>query len=651
MIKSTAQKFAPPPKLTTTEWADQHRFLSQKATALPGRYSSTITPYIAGIHEALDDPRCWKVVGMKSAQIAWTDGVVNNYIGRRIDIDPCPILIMFPKEGAAKEYNTEKFEPMVESTPRLADKVDITKSRKADNRQLFKNFPGGFLKMVGANSPSSVKSTPAPVAIVEEPDDCTQNLRGQGDAIKLFEERTKTYSRRKVVLGGTPSIKGLSNIEAEYSNSDRRKYYVPCHDCGQAHVLDWDHVVWDDDPGQSHELYGSALPVTARYVCPHCGSIWNDIQKNRNVRKGEWRAEKPFNGVAGFYINELYSPFPGSKLSRLVERYLEACYHRDQGDESEIIVFINSALGKAYEYESDAPEHDELEAKAIDYAELTVPQGGLIITAGVDVQGDRLAVVIRAWGRDEESWLLYWGQLYGNPIDKLDPVWDALDKVLFQGFRHSSGATLGLIAASIDASDGNTNDAVYHYVRARQHKGVMAIKGASEQTAEKEIYSPPKANIDNDAAGKKRSKADRYGIKPYIVGTQKAKDLISNRIKLEGVGGGRMHWYKNVPDSYYEQITSEVKAPSPRNPKKKVWQKKSGVRNEAWDCEVYALHASRRCKVHLLKPQQWDEVEKRVLQSDLFSGLQGSQSVSYETKSSGPAEPKQSRRLSAGVEL
>lgn len=603
----------------TTQWADERRFLSPKASALPGRYSSKLTPYVKGIHEALDDPKTWKVVGLKSAQVAWTDGVINNYIGRRIDLDPCPMIIMFPKEGAAKDYNTEKFEPMVESTPALASRVDITKSRKADNRQLFKNFPGGFLKLVGANSPSSVKSTPAPVVIVEEPDDCTQNVRGQGDSIKLLEERTKTFHRRMVVFGGTPSIKGLSTIDDEYANSDRRKFWVPCHECGDAHVLSWENVSWQHEDSRHHEIYGDAVPESAVYSCPHCGCIWNDLQKNRNIRLGEWRAEKPFRGVAGFFLNELYSPFPGSKLSRLVERYLEAVYHRDQGDESEMIVFINSALGQAYEYESDAPDHEALEALAIDYEELTVPVGGLLLTAGIDVQHDRLAVIIRAWGRDEESWLVYWGELYGNPIDKQDPVWDALDDLLFRPFKHESGCSVGLSAASIDSSDGQTSDAVYHYVRSRQQRGLMAVKGASDQSADREIYSKPKPSIDNDRKGKAKSKAEKYGLKPYMVGTQRAKDLIATRLKLAGTGSGRMHWYKGVLESYYQQLTSEVKAPSRSNPRKKTWQKKAGQRNEALDCEVYALHASRRCRVHLLKAPQWDEIERRVLQADLFS--------------------------------
>ena len=414
--------------MTTTEWANKYRFLSSKASARPGKYNSDLTPYIPGIHEALDDPRVYKVVGMKSAQVAWTDGVINNYIAKRIDIDPCPIVMMFAKDAAGREYVQEKFEPMVEVTPRIANKVDVSKSRKADNRQLFKNFTGGFLKLVGSNSSTNVKSTPAPVVIIEEPDDCSQNVGKQGDSIRLLEERTKTYHRRKIIFGGTPSIKGFSATEEGYNASDQRKFYVPCHDCDDAHVMHWDNVTWLKDDAQKvvHIIYGHSRPETARYACPHCGSAWDDNQKNRNVRKGYWQAHAEFRGVAGFYINELYSPFPGSRLNRLVERYLEAKKELEQGDDTSMIVFTNSCLGMPYEYQSDAPELEELKERALPYKENTIPHGGLILTAGVDVQHDRLAVIIRAWGREEESWLVYWGELHGTTIDKKDPVWEEL---------------------------------------------------------------------------------------------------------------------------------------------------------------------------------------------------------------------------------
>jgi len=352
-----------------------------------------------------------------------------------------------------------------------------------------------------------------------------------------------------VVFGGTPSIKGLSTIEEAFQGSDQRKFYVPCHECGESHV---------------------ARPETAFYACPHCGAIWDDEQKNRNVRQATWVATAEFRGVAGFYLNELYSPFPGSRFTRLVERYLEAQHRLEQGDDTEMIVFVNSAKGLPYEYESAAPDIDDLEARALPYAELTVPAGGLLLSAGVDVQHDRLAVT-----------------------------------------------KLVVTAVSIDASDGQTSDQVYTWVRERQRRGVMAVKGLSNDYGQREIYSAPK-RIDY----KTKTKAAKHGLQVYTVGTHKAKDLLigdRGRISLTGNGPGRMHWYQDVRADFYEQLTSEIKAPHRSLRNKRVWQVRSGVRNEALDCTVYALHAARSVKVHLMTDAKWEALEARLMQTDLFS--------------------------------
>lgn len=592
--------------------------MSAKASARPGRYNPDITPWVQGIHEALDDPLVMKVVAMKSAQIAWTDGVLNNYIGRRIDIDPCPMIIMFAKDQAAKEYNDEKFVPMVESTPRLGKKIAIHKQRDRNNRTEFKSFPGGFLKLVGSNSPSSVKSTPAPVVCVEEPDDCNENVREQGDTITLLEERTKTYARRKVIFGGTPTIEGVSRIEAAYKLSDQRKFYVPCQHCGESHALEWSNVHWHSDAALAHEVFLQAQPDTAHYACPHCGGVWNDTEKNRNVRLGVWRAGASFHGVAGFCINELYSPFPGSLLRRLVEKYLVAEHSLKNGDDTKMRAFVNNTQGLAYAYQTDLPDIDALRARAEDYPELYVPWGGIVITAGVDVQHDRLAITIKAWGRGEESWLLYWGEILGKTMVAEQGAWIDLDALLQLGINHASGTQLRIRAASIDSSDGQTVDAVYAFVRRRMHRGLMAIKGAS--TDDREIFGPPKVAVDTN----RQQKAHPHGLRPFIVGTQRAKDLIlghdagAGRLKLTGTGSGRMHWYSGVRPDWYEQITSEVKAPHRTVRNKKVWQKKSGVRNEALDCEVYALHAARSLKINLWKEERWMVEEQRIKQPSLF---------------------------------
>lgn len=258
-MKKLAQVIRPPEKMGTTEWAEAFRGMSAKSTATPGKYNAGLTPWIRGIHAALDDPAVRRVVAQKSAQVAWTDGVLLNYIGRRIDIDPCPMIVMFAKEGGAKEFNDEKLTPMIEATPHLMEKIPIASKRDKNNRWNFKGFPGGFLKLVGSNSPSSVKSTPAPVVCVEEPDDCNTNIKEQGDTITLLIERTKTFARSKVIYGGTPTVEGFSAVEQVYKTSDKRKFFVPCPDCGQESVLSWDNVKWNEDPNINHEVYGHAV--------------------------------------------------------------------------------------------------------------------------------------------------------------------------------------------------------------------------------------------------------------------------------------------------------------------------------------------------------------------------------------------------------
>jgi phage terminase large subunit GpA-like protein len=608
------KKFAPPSKIGITEWANKYRYLSAESSDLSGKYSTALTPWVPGIHAALDDPAIWKVVCMKSAQIAWTDGVINNWLGRIIDTDPSPVIGLFSKTDAAREYGAEKFAPMVAATPRLSERVDVRTSRKDGNRALFKKFPGGFLKLVGSNSPSNVKSTPAPRVFVEEPDDASANVGKQGDSIKLLEERTKTYARRKVVFGGTPSVKGLSTIEDAFLTGDQRHFHVPCPECHEEHVLQWEQVKWHVDPHVVHPVYGHSRPETAVYVCPHCGAAWDDAAKNRAVRMGRWIADRPCRGVASFHINELYSPFPGSHLERLVERYLEAQLKLEQGDDTDMIVFVNSCQGLPYEYQSDAPALDVLADRAEDYAENTVPAGGLILTAGVDVQHDRIAVILRAWGRDEESWLVYWGEIYGNPVDKTDAIWQDLDEIIYRPRPHALGAALSVVMVSIDSGDGTTSDAVYQYVRTRTAKGraVMAIKGDSNDYGTREIFTKPAPSA--DTKGQRNTKAATFGLRVYRVGTHKAKDLIAGRLKLTGDGAGRMHWYRDLRADYWKQLTGEVKAPHRSMRNKRVWQRKAGQAVEALDSEVYCLHAARARKVHLMRPSQWEAIERQLQQ-------------------------------------
>jgi len=375
LLESVAQELTPKPVPETSNWVQENFRLPTESGDVTGEYNLHYAPYMEGIFAALDDPAVQEVVVQKAAQIGWTYGLLA-WLFKVIAVMPCPIIGMFAKEGAAKQFNDEKLVPSIRSTPSIRKLIDVSKSRSTVNSTLFKSFANGFLKLVGSKSISSVKSTPAKIVFVEEPDDSTENLGAQGNAIKLLWERTKRIRNSKRVMGGTPSIRGLSKVEDHIKRSDQRVLPIVCHDCDEAHVLDWGNVSYQESDGEPHEIYGTAMPETAVYVCPYCGSAWDDYQRKQNIRstvrraklKNDpmrgWVATGSFIGVAGFKeLSELYSCLPGAGIQEMVLDYLSAEYEAAHGDETERIIFQNSKLARSYEYLGDQATAEDLRAK------------------------------------------------------------------------------------------------------------------------------------------------------------------------------------------------------------------------------------------------------------------------------------------------
>lgn len=634
--------------------------MSSEESAMRGRFRFAANPYLKWLLDRYADPSVRKIVCQKSAQIGWTQSVICNLLGYFVHIKRTTAIVMFPKELTARNFDLEKFRPMVASTPELGAVLPV-RSRSADVKTLFKKYPGGFIKFVGSNSIADVKSTSARDRIVEEPDDCNLNLRGQGDAIKLLSERGKTYRDGKELIGGTPSIEGASSICAEMELSDQNHWEVPCPDCGHYQRLEWANVRWQrhGEDQAAHPVYGLHRPETARYACAACGSLWTNAQKNIAVQRGKAVATKPFTGVVGLYLNELYSLFGESRLERLVQRYLEAKHEEKKGNTGDLIVFTNAALGLPYRYKGSTPDIDVLRRKALPYALGIVPHAALMLTMGVDVQHNRLAIIVRAWGPGEESWLVYWDEVHGNTVDHTDEVWTQLENLMLRTWPHQRGWRLRLTAASVDSGDGQTNDAVYAFVRRMKGKGVVVMASKGSSSAAAEIYSKARAPVDTNRQG---TKASRYGVRPFIVGTDTAKDLLlgeAGRVKMTGHGAARFHFPEAVDDEYLKQLTSEIKVPRwdiargrriiPTRTARNllVWVKKTGVRNEVLDCEILSLHAARSQRVHLLKAADWQAIENAIAQEPLWDGSTQPPSRTSDEPDAGddaPAAPAPPRR-------
>lgn len=644
MLARVMRELAPRPALSYLEWSEKYRILSkEESNDFPGPFSTDNTPALRGLLGVLGRKGVKRAVAQKSAQIGYTAGVVCTVLGYHVHWQPCVQVVMFPREKSAKDFDAEKFSPMVRSTPVLYRRIRL-KSRSDGNSATRKHYPGGLAKFVASNSPSDVKSTSARIRIVEEPDDTNKDVKGQGKSIAMLRERGKTIRNSLELIGGTPTAKGASEVEAEMRTTDQRRLLVECHHCGDRHDLNWDHVtipglsLSDEDLAApdidirhpQREVYGRARWEDAFYTCPHCGGVWSDDDRIANIKRTcatgpdyGWvpTADSP---DPGFFFNELQSCFDGSRVPVLAEKYLRAQHLMDQGDPSEMIAFWNSSRGICWEYKGELPEEDELRNRAESYPEWTSPAGGYVALLTVDVQHDRLAVTAWTVGRGEEMWLAYWGELYGNTIVAHQGAWVELEQMLGRTIKHSSGADLRFAAVGIDCSDGQTSDASYAFVRAHSRPGrpVLALKGAPDAEGRVEIWTPPKPIDPNNRA----TKASRAGVQVHIVGTAKAKDLVlgwaqeGGRVRLTGHGPGRMHWYESVRADFYEQLLSEIKIPSRTNPRKRAWKPRTDRRNEGLDCTVYAIYLCRHLRLHVKKPWEWDVIEMRVKQAELRLG-------------------------------
>lgn len=625
-LRRARQHYAPPERLTLQQWSERHREMHSGPFA-GNKFRLENTPALAGIFDAYLDPLVREIWCMKSAQLGWTQGFVLNAIGYQVDLDPCPMLVLTAKDGDAKGFSRKKLEPAIRASARLSALIELS-IKTAGSSWDFKAFRGGWIQLAGANSPGNVKSTDYRIVFVEEPDDVSRNVAGQGDAIALGRERNKAYSNGKLIVGGTPGVKQISRVVAGMERSDKRRMFLECPHCGHEQTLRWPQVTWEQNALQHHPIYGAHQPDTARYACEACGTpeqpelYWTDSQKNdallaaaKRPDRG-WRATAPFSGVSGYYLSELYSTFSESRFSVLVRKFLEAQHALDNGDDTLMRSFYNNQLGEPWELKSTAPELDELAARGLDYALWTAPAEALVATCFVDVQrggehsGEaRLEYLVVAWGRGLESWRIARGIVPGNPLE--EATWDALDRDLAQPIRSAGGGTLPITAMGVDSGDGMTVDAVYAYCRRCQRQGrdVIPTKGSSARN--KPIFRPP-LMLDHQH----NDRAAKYGLKLYSIGTDAGKDSVTARLKLVGRGNGRMHWPAAIGIDYLEQITSEVKMPD-RNGRE-AWVVLAGRRNEMLDCEVGNLHLAHKLRLHAHTEPYWLAMEARIRQPSLL---------------------------------
>ena len=555
----------PRSKMTGSEWADKRRYVAPGTSPEPGPWRTERVPYLREPMDCATDKVTETTVMMCSSQIGKSEYLLN-VLGYYADQEPAPQLMLQPTVENAEAFSKERIDPTFRYSSGLKDKLEDGKegrgtAKKSSTTIRMKHYPGGYLALVGANSPAGLASRPIRVLLGDEVD--RYGITKEGDPLKLAIQRTTNFHNKKINLVSTPTIDGASKIQEWWLKSDQRYYYVPCPHCGTEQKLIWSNVKWDRDEHGNHH------PETAYYECAHCHEAIHDRHKYDMLQAGNWKASKPFNGIAGFHINSLYSPWV--KFAQLAAEFVEATKTRDKKG---LMEFVNLKLGEPWVEDNSELDHRHLH-KRREYYEADLPEKVLLVTAGIDVQQDRLECETVGYGIGRESWGIEYKVFPGDP--EQPQVWKQLDEYLQRQWQLPDGHRLGISAACVDSSDGNTVDAVYSFTKAREARRIFSIKGRGG----KGIPFIGKPNKNN-----------RMGAILFTLGVDSGKSTIMSNLKIEDEGPGYCHFprdgEKGYDETYFKGLLSEKQVYKYVNGQTKVEWKKIVERNEPLDCRNYA---------------------------------------------------------------
>lgn len=582
------QNIVPPPELLPSQWAELNVRIPV-GNAKPGPIRFDNAPYQRGMLDAIKEPGIRRISYKTGAQLGKTT-IQQCITGYFIDHEPKSQILVQPTQGDVQTFLETKLRPMLDANPTISNKMAKQRSREGVNNSRIISYLGGWLMFSWAGSPRTLRGRSAPITQADEIDG--YEATPEGDPGELLAQRAASFGDEALrTESSTPTIEGASRIDTAYQEGDQRRFYVPCPHCSHEQYLRWDNVIWtgrasrdiddaEEDLGKEHQ------PETAAYACEGCGALWSDGERIAAIREAEkngagWRASKPFRGHASFDAPEMLSTF--RRLRDIVQSYLDKLALGDMQS------FVNVSLAQVYTEKGEKADPSSLQLRAEQYR-AEVPTGGLYLTAGIDMQMDRLECEVVAWGIGEESWSVAYYVLWGDPLEQ--DVWDDLDDVLAGTYQHESGAVLSISSAVLDTGGTKKQgqsytQAAYDYARGKTGRRLFAGKGVGGWG--RPIVEKPQRK----QSGKKARKVDLF-----LVGVDEAKLVVMRRLAAtvgadtRTGGPGYCHTPSDRDAEWYRQLTAEkllthyVKGQPVRS-----WSKPDRARNEALDCRVYAYAA------------------------------------------------------------
>lgn len=580
----------PPENLTVTEWAEKRRRLSTESSAEPGPWRTSRTPYLREPMNAFTDPRVRRIVMVAASQVGKSE-LELNIIGYIIDEDPGSILFVHPTTIDAKEFSKLRIAPEIRDCPTLRRKVAAPKSRDSGNTVLQKTYPGGILTMCGSTEAHALASKPIRYVLGDERDRWATSAGNEGDPWGLAMARQTTFYNAKAVEVSTPTVKNASAIADSYAEGTMERWKSKCPHCGEYHEIQWKDIRYEYETKEVNKKKTYKVK-SIMYICPGCAAVSDEVTMKRQPAR--WEADNPdayAQGVRSFWLNAFVSQW--ASWESIILKFLNAV-----GNSRKLQVVYNTCFGELWEDRGELEDEDSLMARREEYpAEL--PDGVLVLTAGVDTQDNRLEYEVVGHGHFGESWGVEKGIVMGRPDD--DSTWTKLDEVLFDRvFHFADGLGLRLSMTFVDEGGHFTQD-VRRQCRARIGKKVFCIKGMPGP--DKPYTGPPKQMkiiVNQKTIGT---------CWQYQIGVDSGKVMIMDNLAVKTPGSKFCHFPKrdDYGPGYFAGLLSERLEYDAEKKQPWVWKKIPGhERNEALDCRNYALAAFKAL------PKNLDAIDRQL---------------------------------------
>lgn len=605
ITKIFSERFKPPPKLNLVEWADKFRFLPDNS-AEPGRWKTKRVEVARQPMLSISDSNVKEVTIMSCIQLMKTELMINTAL-YYMHQDPSPMMYVAPKKEIAEAWSKERFNKSVSTTPVLKD-IFASNRRGDGNTILQKQFPGGQISIVSARNPDDLAMRACRIMLFDECDKYPANVGageggagGEGDPIAVAWGRATTYGNRaKKIVACSPTVQGKSRIEQEYLASNQSVFYQPCPHCNHAKEIEWPDVIIPVD-----EETGEYLPEKAYVHCAECDAHWTEGDRHKSISKGYWVAKRPhIIHHHGYKVSSLASPF--TPVKTLATEFVNA-----MGNAQLLKAFYNTRMARTWREEGEQPDWEVIYNRRESYKISTVPDGGLLLTMGMDVQKAGVYYEVVAWGARKQSWSVEAAYLQGDINE--ENFREEVKKVFDRTYKNTVGVEMPIEKICLDT--GYNTQSLYSLVRDYGDQRLVAIKGDQEGRLSNILGTPTPVDVNHD--GKRISR----GLMLWHVGASVLKEQFYNWLNLkkptdEKLKAGVLYpsgfcHFPEYDEEYFKQITAEQRVRTENKKGFEVWAwERTRKDNHFLDCRSYARAAATMLQMERMTDEAWEERQR-----------------------------------------